>query len=353
MCPVRSVTCLTGGTARRDCLIYPPEVALHSQRAASARADGPPRRILITGANGFLGTACASEASRRGDHVLLCGRGETFPGWFHYDCRDAASAARLPLDCDAVVHCAGLAHRYPPLAPTDDEYLSVNAYGAAALAQAARARAKRFVLVSSVAALGSEYPGTMHVNATSYAVTPYGRSKLLAERLVAEALAGSGTSLSILRFPAIHGPNAPGAIGHLATWIRAGRPMPACCRSVRRSIIGIDNAVDALLLACHHPGLVDCLAMPADHGTPTVLELASKIASILGVPLRTVTVPRIALRFASRVSQLLGTGGRLSNAAARITEDAVVDDRTLAIRAGWTPPVSLDEGLERALAEIR
>jgi nucleoside-diphosphate-sugar epimerase len=183
--------------------------------------------------------------------------------------------------------------------------------------------------------------------------TPYGRSKLLAERLVAEALAGSETEFCILSFPAIHGRGAPGAVGHLASWIKAGRPLPFCCGSVHRSVIGIDNAVDAILLACFHPRLAHRTAMPTDGDAPSVLELADRIARILGVRLRTVPLPRLALRIASGVGGFLGVGGRLTTAAARMLENSVVDDHTLRDCTGWAPPTSLDHGLALALREER
>lgn len=306
-------------------------------------------RILVTGASGFVGASLAIEAERRGYAVVRCGRARSTDGWVHHDCRDPRSAERLPLDLDAVVHCAGLAHRYPPNTPTDAEYKAINADAAAALAHAARGKARRFVLVSSVAAVGSGRRGPIGTGTIAEPETPYGRSKLLAERLVAEALAGSSTTLCILRFPAIHGPGAPGAVGHLAAWIAARRPLPSCCASVRRSLIGVDNAVDAALLACVHPALAGCTAMPTDGEAPSVLDLASRIGRILDVQLRTVPVPRLALRFVSKLGGILGAGGRLTTAAARMIEDSVIDDRTLQEHAHWAPPISLDEGLSRAV----
>ena len=324
------------------------------ERPRESSSEAPTRggrRILITGASGFVGAACAKEAERRGHAVLRCGREGNSHGWHHYDCREPLSADRLPLESDAVVHCAGIAHRYPPDAPSEAEYLATNAHAAAELARAARGRTRRFVLVSSVAALGNGRRGPMVVDAVPEPETPYGRSKLLAERLVADALEGSDTEFCILRFPAIHGPGAPGAVGHLASWIKAGRPLPFCCGSVRRSVIGIDNAVDATLLACNHPRLAGCTAMPTDGEAPDVLDLADRIARILGVRLRTVPLPRLALRIASGVGEFLGVGGRLTTAAARMLENSVIDDHTLRHRTGWMPQTSLDEGLALALRE--
>ena len=64
------------------------------------------RRILVTGASGFVGASLAIEAERRGYAVVRCGRAGLTNGWVHHDCRDPRSAERLPLELDAVVHCA-------------------------------------------------------------------------------------------------------------------------------------------------------------------------------------------------------------------------------------------------------
>src|SRR3972149_2201031 len=121
-------------------------------------------RILITGANGFIGSHVAERLAAAGHDLRLLLRRTSkldflaaLSGYERVEggMRDEASLARAAAGSDAVVHVAGRT-----AALTEAEYMAVNAEGTAALAEAARATGvKRFVFVSSLAALGPRPPG--------------------------------------------------------------------------------------------------------------------------------------------------------------------------------------------------
>lgn len=318
-------------------------------------SDGTPAKVaIVTGANGYLGSRFAAHAEARGWRAGRCARRPSGAGWHALPSLDAECVARLPLDCDAVVHFAAIAHRYPPDAPSEAEYEQVNARGTAALARAARGRARTFVFVSSVAAVGGTGSEPIGPRSEPRPESPYGRSKLLAERLAAEELAGSATSLRIVRLPAVYGPGSPGAVAQLGRWIARGLPVPSCCAQARRSMIAVDNAVDALLAAAHHPGLDGCVAMPSDGLAPDMLDLARRIARVQGRPVRVLPCPRMGIRALSALAAVAGRGrGAMGTAAARLLEQCIVEDDTMQRLAGWRPAVSLDEGLARSFGVRR
>jgi nucleoside-diphosphate-sugar epimerase len=113
------------------------------------------------------------------------------------DLRDPESLLGAVKGADAVVHVAGLTS-----ALKEAEYQEVNALGTARLAAAARqAGVKRFVYVSSIAALGPSEDGKMPK--TPRPITPYGRSKLEGEYpVLAER---DAMSVAILRPPVVYG----------------------------------------------------------------------------------------------------------------------------------------------------
>jgi nucleoside-diphosphate-sugar epimerase len=307
-------------------------------------------RLLLTGANGYIGRALFEEATARGMQVVQCARKPLEgPSWISLPNLEASSIVHLPLDCDAVLHLAGIAHRPPDQQPSEAEYFDVNAKGAETLAKASRGRAKVFVLVSTIAALG---PG-IHGRSTTVKpkpITSYGRSKLAAETLVRDALAGSATSLRVVRLPAVHGPGAPGAISQLAAWVARGRPIPSGCNGVRRSVIGIDNATDLLLMAARDDGPRDLTLSPSDGPAPSVLDLAKRIARITGVQLRVVPCPRTVLLAAASAASVGGArAAGLRQSLYRLLENHVVEDDGPSIALGWTPLLTLDQGLSRAL----
>jgi nucleoside-diphosphate-sugar epimerase len=310
---------------------------------------------LLTGATGSIGRALAAHLEARGWQVTRCVRAATgAAGEAVLPDLDPQGIAALPLDCDAVIHLAGIAHRYPPNVPPDAEYLRVNGEATGLLAQAARDRARTFVFVSSVAAVTSGSDEPIDAHTPPKPATAYGRSKLVGEQRARAALAEGRTSLRIVRLPAVYGPGAPGAVGQLAAWTARGRPVPSCAGQVRRSMIAMANAVHALEVAATHPALDGRVVMPADGSAPTVLEVAQLLAELQRVPLRVVPLPRALLRAAGALARALPGGGVPGLASIeRLLTSCIVDDDTLHARTGWTPPCRMHEALRETLAADR
>jgi nucleoside-diphosphate-sugar epimerase len=305
--------------------------------------------ILITGANGYIGRALSDEAAARAMHVVQCARRPpAAAGWVALPNFDVSSTERLPLDCDAIVHLAGIAHRPPDQQPSETEYFDVNAKGAETLAKAARGRAKVFVLVSTIAALG---PGIHQRESTvePKPVTPYGRSKRAAESMVRDVLSGSTTALRVVRLPAVHGPGAPGAISQLAAWVARGRPIPSGCGVSFRSVIGIDNVADFLLKAMSDTISTDLTLNPSDGPAPSVLDIARRIAVLKNIQLRVIPCPRPVLTIATSIASVAGRpAAGLRQSLNRLLENHVVEDDRALLALGWRPPLTLEEGLKRA-----
>jgi len=312
-------------------------------------------RVVVTGANGYLGARFADAAEARGWSVVRCGRRPGASGaWHRLADLDAASVRALPLDCDAVVHFAALAHRYPPNAPSAAEYRRVNAFGTQHLAQAARGRARALVFVSSVAAVGLPSDGIIAATTPARPTTPYGEAKLLGEALARDALEGSSTGLRVVRLPAVYGAGSPGAVGHLGRWVSRGLPVPSCCREARRSIVSVDNAIDAIATIAADARFDGRTALPTDGPAIDMLDLAGRIARALGVRLRVVPCPMALMRAVAAAAKSVGQDkGPIGKAVARLVEQSVIEDDSMARVAGWRPPCSIDESLARAFRRPR
>jgi nucleoside-diphosphate-sugar epimerase len=183
--------------------------------------NGQAPLILVTGANGFVGSNLVEALVERGYRVRGMVRRTSdlthirdLPIELAYtDMRDAESLYRTCQGVDVVIHCAAMTR-----ALDEETFLEVNARGTEALALAslrASPNLQRFVFVSSQAAAGpaQDLNAAIDESCPPNPVTWYGRSKLAAERAL-QAMATtsppSGTSkplpLTIVRPAPVYGP---------------------------------------------------------------------------------------------------------------------------------------------------
>ena len=172
--------------------------------------------VLVTGANGFVGSHLVEALLARGYRVRCMVRRTSdldfvrhLPvEWAYADLCDGEGLRAAVQGADAVCHCAALTR-----ALDEETFLRVNAQGAEALARAcleANPGLRRFLFVSSVAAAGpSDGPGdVVDESRPPRPVTWYGKSKLAAEQAL-RAMAGEGDGrlpLTIVRPAAVYGP---------------------------------------------------------------------------------------------------------------------------------------------------
>ncbi|MDB5297486.1 MAG: NAD-dependent epimerase/dehydratase [Phycisphaerales bacterium] len=210
----------------------------------------------MTGATGFVGSHTAAHFLSNGWRVKALVRRPGVPSLLpagaevvRGDVLDAASY-RTALDgCDAVVHAAGLVK-----ARTRDEYIAVNAGGAAAVARAAAEACPRamFVLVSSQAAAGPARDGVpVRESDPPRPVSWYGESKLAGEREVERHVRGPWCSV---RPSAVHGRGDPGVL-ELFKPVQLGiAPILAGGRA-RVHLIGVGDLARVLVAAAARPDL--------------------------------------------------------------------------------------------------
>lgn len=168
-------------------------------------------KIFLTGGSGFLGSFVAEQLAAEGHSVRALVRPrsdkralEKLPGIeFANGAIEEPASLKPAIDgVDAIVHVAGIVKARKP-----EDFFAVNTQGTRNLLEAAIARGglKRFVYVSSLAAMGPSTDGTpVHENADPKPVTHYGRSKLEAERAVLAA--AEKLPVTVIRPPMIYGP---------------------------------------------------------------------------------------------------------------------------------------------------
>jgi nucleoside-diphosphate-sugar epimerase len=115
-------------------------------------------------------------------------------------------------------------------------------------------------------------------------------------------------------------------------------PLPLGAIRNKRSLIGLDNLVSAILLASEHRAAAGQTFLVSDQRDLSTPELLRAIASASGARLRLLPVPPALLRLAGRL------GGR-SGEIARLTGSLEIDSRAITRALGWRPDVSVEEGI--------
>lgn len=304
-------------------------------------------RILVTGANGFIGSPLCQALSAAGQAPVAAVRpAAVLPEGIE---RRAVGALSAESDwrpalagMETVIHLAARVHvmqdrSADPLAA----FRAANVAATRALAeQAAAAGVAHLLFLSSIKVNGEESGSRPFVPTEAAPADPYGLSKWEAEQALAEVAAARGLGVTILRPPLVHGPGVKGNLRRLLQAIDRGLPFPLGAIDNRRALIGVENLVAAIRRAVERPpaaGQVRTYTL-CDTETVSTPELIRHLAAARGRSARLWPVPVSWLRLAGRLS------GR-SETIRRLTETLEIDDRLIRTELAWSPPQSLDQGL--------
>ncbi len=307
-------------------------------------------RVLVTGASGFVGRRLVPGLEAAGFEVVAAVRRAEPGGRRVYAVGDidAVTQWREALtDVDAVVHLAALVDdgyqsRGKPLAV----FRRVNVAGTLNLArQAAAAGVRRFVFVSSVKVNGeTSMPGRpfreddMPAPQGAYAI-----SKWEAEQGLRSLAAETGIEVVILRPPLIYGPGVKGNFARMIQWIARGVPLPfGAVRHNRRTLLALDNLVDFIGTCLVHPAAANQVFMVGDGQDLSTAELLHRLGRAMGKTVRLIPVP---LRVLEGAAILSGKRAVMQRLCGSLQVSISKAQRVL----GWTPPVSVDEGLRRTV----
>lgn len=311
-------------------------------------------KFLITGANGFVGSRLCQVLENRTIPFTPCVRrlgksGQYTVAPFENGNLSEEINWQPALDgCDVVIHLAARVHVMKE-GKNDSEpaYRAANVGATMRLAeQAAEEGIRRFVYVSSIKVNGERTLGQPFSSDDMPAPEDaYGRSKLEAERALAAWSERTGVELVIVRPPLVYGPGVKANFARLMQAVKAGLPLPLGGIHNARSMIGLDNLVDFLLLCATHPAAANSTWLVSDNQDVSTSELIRLIASAMHKPARLLPVPASLL--AAGASAL----GRRP-AAGRLLDSLQVDISPALNRLGWKPPLSLEAGIERAVAPL-
>ena len=304
-------------------------------------------KLLVTGANGFLGKSlCAAlcrhqfsvvAASRTPVLLTKCitpfvvGKLENYFDW------------RLVLqDVKVVVHLAARVHIMQDITENPlQAFLDVNLHGTVNLAKAAaKAGVKRFVFVSSIKVNGEFTDKKTFTECdVPQPQDAYAISKWEAEKALRMIEKETGMEVVILRPPLVYGAGVKANFASLLKVVNKKTPLPLASVQAKRSLIYVGNLVDALVVCALNPRAAGQTYLVSDGDAISTPQLIKKMALAL-------RKPSYVLPFPVSIIRLLAKAVGKTSSVDRLTQSLVIDCSKIRQELDWKPPFTMNQGLK-------
>lgn len=307
------------------------------------------KRALITGATGFVGRSLCEKMLNSGWLV----RGTVRSGKYLTGIPTGVEIVQIQSigpttdwslvlnGVGVVVHLAARVHvMNDTVADPLAAFREVNVVGTERLARmAAASGVKRFVFLSSVKVNGEGGNRPYTEQDISAPEDAYGVSKWEAEQALRKIAAETGLEVVIIRPPLVYGPGVKANFLRMLGVINRGILLPLASINNRRSLIYLENLVDAIITCINHPKAAGQTYQVSDGEDVSTPELIRRVAAALGRPARLFPFPPSLLRFAGK---LFGK----SDAVERLVGLLTIDNSKIRRELGWKPPYTMEQGLK-------
>lgn len=311
------------------------------------------RRVLVTGAGGFIGSHLTETLVRAGARVRAFVRYNGRGDWGHLrhlpvevkadldvvsgDIVDPFFVDRAVDGCDVVFHLAALiAIPYSYTAPAS--YLQVNGHGTLNVLEACRRHGVSRLLHTST----SETYGTARFTPITekhplQGQSPYSASKIAADKLAESYFLSFGLPVTTVRPFNTYGPrqSARAVIPTIITQALAGNRVRLGSLTPIRDLNFVSDTIAGFLALAEAPGAIGGTFNLANGRGITVGDLAARLVALVNP---SAVIDTDDQRIRPELSEVMALIGDASQATAV---------------CGWTPAVSLDEGLSRTIAYLR
>jgi nucleoside-diphosphate-sugar epimerase len=309
------------------------------------------KKILVTGANGFVGQNIHKNLIKlnyfvrgtvRNLDTALINCNAKYISVGNIDAETKWYNALQGVDC--IIHCAGLT-----LKDTKKKFLDfyslVNRDGTKQLAeQAVKAGVKRLIFLSTAGVNGEQTVGSLIFKHSdiSQPENLYTISKWEAEEALLKISKQTGLEVVIIRPPLVYGEGVKGNFFRLLDIVYKQIPLPFASVNNLKSMVAVDNLVDLIICCIDHPKASGKTFLVSDGEDISTPDLIRKLSKCMNKSPRLFSVPESIIQF---IGSLVGK----SYDVKKLIMSFRVDNSYIREILGWSPALSLDVSLEKTV----
>ena len=314
-------------------------------------------KTLVTGASGFIGKHLVRTLVEQGRDVRCLVRKTSDTQCFddlgielcYGDLLDKDSLKDIAKDVSIVYHLAGLIH-----STYNRDFYKVNFDGTRNLVEECLPKKiEKFVFLSSIAAVGPNQKRGVLLNEKSPCspISPYGRSKLIAEQFLLQIFKKYEFPVIIIRAPMIYGPlGQSDIITKILHEIHKGRIFIVGDGKNLRSFCYIDNLIGGLKAVERSNTSIGEIYFISDERAYTYNEIFQKIAKQFGTTLKETHLPRWLGEICGLAFKSLSIVGIYTlplYATWNMVLDMACDIKKAKETLNYKPQIETEEGLKR------
>lgn len=292
-------------------------------------------QIIITGSSGFVGQNLSNYLYKHS--FLVTPVSLKKENW------------RENLKGDVIIHLAGKAHDTKNIGNAS-EYFEINTNLTKNLFDAfLKSDTKDFIYFSSVKAVADEVLDILDEEVSGKPKTPYGESKLQAEKYIISKGIPSGKRVFIIRPCMIHGPGNKGNLNLLFNVVKKGIPYPLASFHNERSFLGIDNLNYLIKEILDNKEIPSGVYNFADDDFLSTNEIVRIISSVLNKKNKSIAIPKSIIKSIGKLGDFIKLPLNSENIQ-KLTENYRVSNKKIKLAIGIEKlPYTAEKGLEKTI----
>ena len=317
-------------------------------------------KVLITGANGFIGRSLCASLNKKDYYVCACVRNHIndIIGVDEYvevgNIGPETDWSQALTEVDIIIHLAARVHIMHEVASNSlESFRKINVAGTERLAQmAVRTGVKRFIFISSVKVNGEGALRPYTENDIPEPKDAYGISKYEAENILMNIAAETGLKVVILRTPLVYGPGVKANVKNLIKIAGSRLPLPFKGINNRRSFLYIGNLLDAIMTCAKHAkaaGQTFMVSDGQDISTPDLVRMIADVMEIKGDSHKNFSSHLRLFYLNPGILKALCKVAGKSEELNKVIGTLAVDSSKIRDLLGWSPLFTLEEGIKQTI----